>query len=358
MSSRWLTILIPVLLACAPGADAGRTAFDPSRHGYAFSNTFSNDFVRELDVRTGGLCGGMVYSALDYFLARQPIPVQDYRPATGTVLQCYIYDRQVQSIVPNVGRWAELGVNPNGARDAELFGWALNSRFDELRRVIDRGRPVPLGVQGVKGVTHQILAIGYEAGARAQDRRIQVYDPNFPGRTQVMRPDLAGRCFYYEGTTEARYRWRSYFVDSHYQPKRPPAIPAPLAGAGGMIRELVVHCTTGGDDLRGGNDNVHLTLKLRGGAPIQMTNINLRRRWLSNYTESARVILPRPVRQADIVAVDLTTTFGGGIGGDNWNLDRVVVEAYVDTGRAVIVRRDALVRFTGDRKHLSLVVGR
>src|SRR5262245_8036230 len=86
------------------------TSFDPAVHGFKFSNTFVNNPV--FDVRTSGLCGGMVYSALDYYSAHMTVPQQDYEPSEGTPLRSYIYGRQVNSLERNLDKWAELKVNP------------------------------------------------------------------------------------------------------------------------------------------------------------------------------------------------------------------------------------------------------
>src|ERR1035441_122828 len=43
------------------------TNFSPAEHGFKFNNQFVNDFIPALDYRTGGLCGGMSYAALDYY---------------------------------------------------------------------------------------------------------------------------------------------------------------------------------------------------------------------------------------------------------------------------------------------------
>ena len=172
-------LLMVLSLNPAPAdADEGRTRFNPSTHGFNFINDFNNDFVKALDIRTGGLCGGMVYTALDYFHARMSIPRQDYRPANRTTLQSYIYNRQVRSIVPNVGKWANMGLNPDGARNGQLFQQAVTQQFDLLKAKIDAGSPIPLGVHGVDGTTHQILAVGYKRGRSPRDVEIFVYDPN------------------------------------------------------------------------------------------------------------------------------------------------------------------------------------
>ena len=361
--------LVVFVLAAAPWADAAprRTSFDPEKHGFRFRNTFQNDFIRELDVRTGGLCGGMVYAALDYYRAERDVPTQSYRPAVQTPLHDYIYHRQVTSLTENLDKWAEVGFNPFGARDSEFFNWGLQGfgggRLEELRYEIDRGRPVPLGLQeygdGSAG-NHQVLAIGYDLGrykgdlkAYREDMRIFVYDPNYNGESMTLVPDLEKQAYFY--LERPNRRWRTYFVDKKYRPLKPPVIASGNGSpaTGRVVRDLLLEIHTGGDDLRGGNDNVHVTIHYRGRPPETISNVNRGRRWIDNYTQTVRVPLRERVPPEDIVAVVLTTTFSGGFGGDNWNVDRLKIvargegfenrEVYSASGRP-------LVRFTGDQK--------
>ena len=91
----------------------------------------------------------MSYTALDYYFAHASVPRQDFRPANGTPLQSYLYNRQVESIKSNLDKWTELGLNPGGARNSEFFNWGLQAtnggRLEELRSFLDNGTPVPLG---------------------------------------------------------------------------------------------------------------------------------------------------------------------------------------------------------------------
>src|SRR5262245_7548076 len=82
---------------------------------------------------------------------------------------------------------------------------------------------------------------------------------------------------------------------------------------------LVVHFITGADDLRGGNDNVNVEVFLRAGAPLRFKNVNGGQRWKNNSTNTISQTLPPTLTFEDIVGIRLETTFGGGIGGDNWN---------------------------------------
>ncbi|WP_374012682.1 hypothetical protein [Pseudoxanthomonas koreensis] len=388
---RWSLALLAGLALLPAFAAPRMTGFDPARHGFAFVNSFDNDVVRELDIRTKGLCGGMTYAALDYYNARAPIPRQTHRPAVNTKLHDFIYDRQVNSIADNADKWAELGFNPFGARNGEFFNWGLQGfnggRLQELRAKIDRGQPVPLGLwhyDGHSGGDHQVLAIGYDTGRYTgdlgryrEDLKIFIYDPNYPNETKVLVPDLRRGGYRYQDEDKL---WLTYFVDGKYRASRPPApevvqgavpvrpsasasarpavratkpgtqLPAKTPAATGLTtRELLLTIHTGNDDLRGGSDNADVMIRVRGLPPVQQRNINGGRRWLGNYDQTVRIALPRAVPLEDLTELSLVTRFGGGIGGDNWNVDAVRVVAVTGEGERELanVSGSPLVRFTG-----------
>ncbi len=346
-----------------PRAAAVMTRFQPAIHGFRFDNSFKNIVISAIDWTTSGLCGGMSYAALDYFTAGRPIPTQDYKPAEGTPLQSYIYGRQTTSITANLDKWGEYGFNPGGSRNREFFNWGLQAgsgRLGELRARIDRGQPVPLGLQscgdacgcphGCSG-SHQVLAIGYEMGRyvgdlgeHIEDFTIFVYDPNYPGETKTLKPNVAGAMYLYPGAAEKR--WRAYFVDTKYSAH------VPLAGTTTPSDELLVEFGTGGDDLRGGNDNVHVLLMLRGRTPLRFPNVNNQKRWINNSNQSVALALPAGIRPEDIEGVRLETTFGGGMGGDNWNLNRLAVRVRVGGAVHPVLTQwgSPLFRFTGSQR--------
>lgn len=357
--------------------DDGRvmTSFNPAEHGFKFANTFQGV---DASYRYGGLCGGMVYASMDYFRARKPIPPQTYKPANRTPLQSYIYGRQNDAAMVNqLDKWMELQINPFGWRDNEFYEWGLKGtgggRIEELRGLLDARNPAPLGFYegGVKDYSgnnygdHQILAVGYsmgryrgDLGKNKQDFKILVYDPNHPGWTLTMVPDVSRACYFYVENGTAR---RTYFVDRKYSPKTPPDISTFAANEpDGSIRNIYLTFKTGGDDLRGGNDNVHVTVNYRDGSSQTFNNVNGGARWVDNYDEAVHLVLNRPVRKSDIISFTLTTTFGGGFNGDNWNLDWFHAG---NGGNIEIVcancHKEAtfpLVRFTGDRKTFTIPV--
>lgn len=208
------------------------TRFNPSVHGFQFVNDFVTNFA---GIDFGGLCGGMAYSALDYFNNNIPVPTLSSSPENGTPLREYIYNRQQNSTLDNLDKWGELSFNPFGSRTNEFFNWGLQGfnggRLQELRAEIDAGRPVPLGLyKGGNGgfvMHHQVLAIGYDIGRytgdlgqNQEDLRIYVYDSNYANQTMILRPNLSNQTYYYENDTACS--WLTYFVDKKYRLASPP----------------------------------------------------------------------------------------------------------------------------------------
>ncbi|MFI6107522.1 hypothetical protein [Streptomyces sp. NPDC051310] len=347
---------------CVDPRTLGRrmTGFDPGRHGFRFSNDFQSKPL--FDFRFGGLCGGMSYLSLDHFHTGRRIPQQQTLPATGSPLHQSIYGRQVTSIADNLDKWGELTFNPFGWRNREFFTWGLQGfgggRLQELREAIDAGTPMPLGLfkpdANVWGPHHQVVAVGYELGrytgdlrSHQQDLKIFVYDPNFPGRTLTLVPHPDRNVFSY--LEEPHKTWRTYFVDHRYQPRTPPAFPGPATPVPGQVTELVLHIGTGGDDLRGGNDNVNATIHVAGRPPQHALNLNNSARWIDHYQQTVRIRLDQPVPASHITGVQLTTTSRGGLGGDNWNVNHLTIAT--DHERTLFhAQANPLVRFTGDNR--------
>ena len=116
-------------------------------------------------------------------------------------------------------------------------------------------------------------------------------------------------------------------MDRKYEPHQPPAIPNASYPRDNLAYELILQFSTGADDLRGGSDNIDLVVNLTDGTQQTYPNINLGSRWLVNNDESAEVILQRPVPMTTLHNLVISATFGGGSGGDNWNMDQLVVFA-------------------------------
>jgi hypothetical protein len=93
------------------------------------------------------------------------------------------------------------------------------------------------------------------------------------------------------------------------------------------VRELEFIFKTGNDDLRGGNDNVGVTINFTDGSTQFAPNLNQGQRWPDESTHEASVLLNRVVALSQIKSITLFTTFQGGSGGDNWNMDSVEIRA-------------------------------
>jgi hypothetical protein len=314
------------------------TAFNPKIHSFKFANTFEGV---DASHRYGGLCGGMVYTVLDYYYAKMLIPQQNYAPSNRYPLQSYIYKRQAKSAQEsNWDRWAELGANPGGIRNDEFFGWGiemknLGDRMNELKSMIDNGKPAPLGLFHCdeaerygyyKGGDHQVLAIGYDFGRYKGDKgnfiedfKIYVSDPNYPEQTMTLVADPVNKCFHYlQGYHDA---WLTYFVNSKYEKMQPPTI-ATLEDN----KTLYVRIGTGSDDLRGDNDNLSITLIYQDGSRQVFPNVNSSAKWVPDYNEIVPLNLNRIINnKSEIKQVVLECSFGGGFDGENWDMTSIKI---------------------------------
>jgi hypothetical protein len=349
------------------------TSFMPAVHGLKFVNNFQSEasFAGINGPRFGGLCGGMAYTMLDYYYSRSQVPQQTFRPATGSTLYQYIFNRQNTSVLENGDKWLELINNPFGWRTTEFFNWGLQGfnggRLEELKSQIDVGKPVPIGLfqAGDGGVRphHQVIAIGYQVGRYKgdlgefkEDFKIFICDPNYPNKTMTLVVNPAENSYYY--LEDNACKWMTYFVDKKYKVSSPPSAPAQSSVGNAMVKTLLLEIKTGGDDLRGGSDNVNVMVKFTDGTSQSFNNINKSTRWINNYTETVPIELSVAISKNKIKSITLKTTFGGGLGGDNWNMEMLRILAKDDSGESEIYNKQGkpLIRFDGNNKPFEAVI--
>jgi hypothetical protein len=190
--------------AAVPAQRTGaRSPFLASHDGFAFHNSwpsqpavvFKTPFGKvDIGNAKGGLCGGMVFAALDYWHAgRLPSTEQ---PAAGTPLYKFLVRRIVDSwhVPAGVAQYYQWMGLPDGDNDYTAFGkrivveqgvaWrTIRLQWPQIKKDLDRGVPCGLGLVTVAsrkpknlGFNHQVLAYGYDA---TPDRvTVRVYDPN------------------------------------------------------------------------------------------------------------------------------------------------------------------------------------
>jgi hypothetical protein len=192
-----------------------------------------------------GMCGGMVFAAMDYFAAGERPPAGTTSPtAAADPLFQFIRDRLLDSF--DIGgsghRW--LGYSsphyPNGdegfiqaAGLARGRAWVTyREEWPRIRDDIEAGRLSPLGLVQTDaldvGQNHQILAYAYEQSGQAV--KLWVYDPNVPGVDDLALEfdltDTAGGIdvtrVAYPPTASPRPRIFCIFRTNGYNPHSPP----------------------------------------------------------------------------------------------------------------------------------------
>jgi hypothetical protein len=230
---------------CAPGEGG----FLPSGDGFAFSNSWPSAPAVSIPTPLGtvgignaadGLCGGMVFAALDYWHAQQQPPTT--RPAPGTPLYRFIVRRLINSwhIPAGVAKYYQWMNLPDADKSISVLGrtlvtqrglaWrTIEQQWPQVRARIDSGQPATLGLVTVASASpanlarnHQVLAYGYQTDG--SQVTVSVYDPNSgPDDGISIKFDTADPA---DGTTFAHnisIRWpvRGFFLTG-YSPVLPP----------------------------------------------------------------------------------------------------------------------------------------
>jgi hypothetical protein len=244
---------------------SGRVArFLPSTSGLKFTNRFPSGVpIVNIDLPIGrsipigdasnGVCGGMVYAALDLFLATPRLRPPDTRtpPSGKTPLTEYVMKRLVDSFAlgygvgSNVARYLRLMSVPDkdGFVVDGIGSVMSDDEWPKVKRDIDAGRPSPLGIVAGGYVSaldvsekierlghcHQVLAYAYDLSS-ARVLTLHVYDPNDPlNDNSTIVVDLSDPGDGATMTTErissrisGHSAFRAFFRHEHYSLKRPP----------------------------------------------------------------------------------------------------------------------------------------
>jgi hypothetical protein len=178
------------------------TSFTPQRHGFHFPNAFTTTVVTIPGfgpITTSGLCGGMTYAALDYYLSGRPTPTHrsgDFPggaavPPQPDRLGQYILDRQLSSFNPLVNPSVVKFVTQAAPFGRSAYQVTIQDEWQLIKNEIDAGSPCPIGLIADSlnpTQSHQVLAVGYDEAA---GRVLWIYDCNYPDTTVTLTFDDA-----------------------------------------------------------------------------------------------------------------------------------------------------------------------
>jgi YVTN family beta-propeller protein len=235
-------------IAASPGSVSVVSRFEPLAHGFHFANAFSSGGLTATLPIVGkvnfgalsyGLCGGMVFAALDSYEAGGAAPATVNAPGAGTQLRGYLFARLLDTLLPNNAavlrrflQWMALPLHDNAVTKG-LVSRTNDEFVHKIHPQLAQGQPVPLGLVktsfnpikpafGKVWDNHQVLAIGDSQNASGQ-WVIELYDPNVPDRTSYLQIDRRVETSDKLGTTVIA-QFRGFFAID-YSPKHPYWVP-------------------------------------------------------------------------------------------------------------------------------------
>src|SRR5438094_3643656 len=183
----------------------------------------------------------MAFAARDFFEARVDPPAGEDPPLPESPLFNYLVDRLIDSLdAPNgplrYFQWMSLP-DEDTWLGRGLRSMSLREEWPQIKKDIDQGHPVPLGLIRAHshdprdlGTNHQVLCHGYETDVTDQLDRLVVYDPNHPRERVVLTVDrsFGGERLLYStgeptrGFFRSRYTWSDprFLIDARVVPPR------------------------------------------------------------------------------------------------------------------------------------------
>ncbi|MGL4422076.1 MAG: hypothetical protein ACRCZF_15515 [Gemmataceae bacterium] len=217
--------------------------FRPSTHGFPFPNWFPPGTpvmsvptplgTLRLGDAHGGLCGGMIFTALDCYSFNVPIP-QEITPAVLGTLTRRLLDSF--NFPFGVLKYYDL------MRQAAPANFAItqNSTWPLVQRELDAGRLVPLGLVKAQSwwpadlaKNHQVLAYRYSICHTSGRIRVNVYDPNYAADDDCFLewdPQAEPSTFRIDHAREGP-SGRSIFITHYVRPAAPPNFDSPPGGS-------------------------------------------------------------------------------------------------------------------------------
>jgi hypothetical protein len=168
----------------------------------------------------------MSYASLDYYFSNSRIPTHESKdfpnkkvPPDKSLLSDYIYKRSLDSFLNLTSYkfilWSLFSKNK---RD-KILHKCLNKEFPKLKKLIDMGNPVVLGLISASKISdifinHQVVAYGYDYDSN-DNIILYIYDNNSHDKEVTLVYDFMNKNF----KASNNNLWQSFFVQNYHYKK-------------------------------------------------------------------------------------------------------------------------------------------
>lgn len=168
-----------------------KTNFSPLTHGYSFANRFEFKGLAKFKKIINsnlvyGMCGGMVFTALDYYFDQKVLPDYSNPNTLPDNYAKYLWKRQSESVTFSI--FIKI-LFFSVLSKSSSFSRSINKELPIiLNRIID-GLPAPIviirsNIFQNPTHNHQVLVVGFQY--QDSNLHLSLYDPNHPCKNPVL----------------------------------------------------------------------------------------------------------------------------------------------------------------------------
>lgn len=194
-----------------------KTNFDPLTHGYKFANRFEYKGLKKITTLFKnkfiyGMCGGMIFTALDYYFDQKKVPKYDQPNELPINYAKYLWKRQTESVSINTFfKLIYFALLPKRLSIKKSIEKELPKVIDLLLDTL----PVPLIIirsNFFQNPTHNHQVLVTQIKTQNEVAVMALYDPNHPYLSPAINVNMKN----FELTQTTGEVVRGFFVNKYY----------------------------------------------------------------------------------------------------------------------------------------------
>jgi hypothetical protein len=164
-----------------------KTKFDPLAHGYKFANRFEFSGLQKLSNHLKnkliyGMCGGMIFSALDHYFDQKDLPVYHATDELSLNYAKYLWNRQKDSL--STRNFIKILIFASLPKKNSIQK-SVKNELPKIIELINDTLPAPIVIirsNLLQNPTHNHQVLVTQVKVSNEEVELILYDPNHPSK--------------------------------------------------------------------------------------------------------------------------------------------------------------------------------